>query len=78
MNYTLEDVETRLNEMSWNEMSGGFNETELEFMLSDEDRFNWLMSVEYDVIRAWLNTGKWQSPCETCKDFSACRGHICY
>lgn len=43
MDYTSEDVETRLNEMSWNEMSGGFNDAELEFMLSDEDRFNWLM-----------------------------------
>jgi hypothetical protein len=75
MNYTIEDVETRLNEMSWNEMSGGFNDAELEFMLSDSSRFFWLMSSDYDTIRAWLN---WQSPCETCKDFSACHGHICY
>jgi hypothetical protein len=57
---TSEDVEARLNEMSWNEMDGGFNDAELEFMLSDGTRFDWLMQSEYDTIRAWLDTGKLQ------------------
>jgi hypothetical protein len=60
MNYTIEDMETRLNEMSWNEMSGGFNDAELEFMLSDETRFDWLMQSDYDTIRTWLDVGKLQ------------------
>jgi hypothetical protein len=78
MNYTIEDVEMNLNNMSWEEMSGGFNQIEMEFMLSDETRFNWLMQSDYDTIRTWLDIGKLQSPCETCNDFSACHGHICY
>jgi hypothetical protein len=60
MDYTSEDAETRLNEMLWNEMSGGFNDAELEFMLSDDSRFFWLMSSDYDTIRAWLDIGKLQ------------------
>jgi hypothetical protein len=51
-------VEEYLNEIAYSDPGGGFTATELDFLLSDESRFAWLLANDFDTIRTWLDTGK--------------------